>query len=149
MKSWTKVTIIVVLLLAVVGIYYGKNIYFKKDAGESAVSSNLENIIQVEKGELKKPVVMELSTTTCPVCVKMYPIMESIDKKYKDKVVVGVVHLDDEKIQEKAIEYAQKYSVRVVPTMIFMDENGETFLRQEGYMSEEEISKVLKAMGVE
>lgn len=59
------------------------------------------------------------------------------------------MYLDDSDIQEKAEEYAEKYSIRVVPTMIFLDANGKLFLRQEGYMSEEELTEVLKAMGVE
>lgn len=149
MKKWTKITIIVILLMAVVGIYYGKNVYFKKGNEQAALTNNLDKIIAVEKGEVKKPVVMELATTTCPACAQMYPVMEKIDKKYKDKLIAGVVYLDDSNIQEKAEEYAEKYSIRVVPTMIFLDANGKLFLRQEGYMSEEEVTEVLKAMGVE
>lgn len=149
MKKWTKITIIIVLFMAVVGIYYGKNVYFKKDNKQPALTNNLDKIIAVEKGEVKKPVVMELATRTCPTCIQMYTVMESIDKKYKDKSIAGVVYLDNSNIQEKAVEYAEKYSIRVVPTMIFLDANGKLFLRQEGYMSEEEVTEVLKAMGVQ
>lgn len=84
MKKWTKITIVVVLFMAVVGIYYGKNIYFKKGNEQVALTNNLDKIIAVEKGEIKKPVVMELATTTCPACAQMYPVMEKIDKKYID-----------------------------------------------------------------
>ncbi len=149
MKKWTKITIIVVLFMAVVGIYYGKNVYFKKGNEQAALTNNLDKIIAVEKGEVKKPVVMELATTTCSTCVQMYPVIESINKKYKYKLIAGVVYLDDSNIEEKAVEYAEKYSIRVVPTMIFLDTNGKLFLRQEGYMSEEEVTEVLKAMGLE
>lgn len=149
MKNSVKIGIIVVLILAVAGIYYGKNIYGKKGAESgSAITNKIDEIIKIQDGKVNKPVVMELSTTTCPNCKEMYPIMESVNKKYGDKAVVGVIYLDDKRTQEKAMDFAKKYSVRVVPTIVFLDEYGQQVIRHEGTMSEEQIINILNQIGV-
>ncbi|MGB9745437.1 MAG: thioredoxin fold domain-containing protein [Bacteroidales bacterium] len=44
--------------------------------------------------------------------------------------------------------YAEKYNIQVIPTQVFLDENGKEFYRHEGYFPEEELVKVLKTKGV-
>lgn len=148
MRREAKVAIIIVLILIIAGLYYRKNIVGKKSVNEAGITTRVDEIIKVEKGEIKKPAIMQLSTTTCPACREMYPIMESIDKKYGDKVVVGIVYLDDKKISDQASYLAQKYSVMVVPTIVFLDEYGQQLIRHEGFLSEEEITDILNQMGV-
>lgn len=149
MKRKAKIIIIASLIVAIAGIYYGKNIYGKKDNGNRAeLIDRVDEILKVEKGELRKPAVIQLSTTTCPTCRLMYPIIENIDKKYGEKAVVGIVYLDDRNIEEQAMYLAQKYSVMVVPTIVILDEYGQQVIRHEGFISEEQISDILNQMGV-
>lgn len=148
MRREAKIAIIIVLILIIAGLYYRKNIVGKKSVNEAGITTRVDEIIKVEKGEIKKPAIMQLSTTTCPACREMYPIMESIDKKYGDKVVVGIVYLDDKKISDQASYLAQRYSVMVVPTIVFLDEYGQQLIRHEGFLSEEEITDILNQMGV-
>ncbi|QGU93869.1 thioredoxin fold domain-containing protein [Clostridium bovifaecis] len=148
MRKEAKVAIILVLILVIGGLYYSKNISGKKNINKAGITTRVDEIIKVEKGELKKPAIMQLSTTTCPACREMYPIMESIDKKYGDKVVVGIVYLDDKEISDQASYLAKKYSVMVVPTIVFLDEYGQQLIRHEGFLSEEEITNILNQMGV-
>jgi thiol-disulfide isomerase/thioredoxin len=149
MKRQFKIAIILLLIIAVTGIYYGKNIYAKKGVEAAKITSRLDEIVKVHNGELKKPVVMELATTTCPNCVEMYPIMERISEKYGDRAIIGVVYLDDKEIEEQARYLAKKYSVMYVPTMVFLDKDGKVVSRKVGAMTEQEIINILNEMGVE
>lgn len=148
MKKQYKASIIILLIIVVAGIYYGKNVYNKKNTGQVKVTSRIEEIMKVHNGELKKPVVMELATTTCPNCVEMYPIMERINQKYGDRAIIGVVYLDDKEIEEQAIDLTRRYSVMYVPTMIFLNSEGKVVARKVGVMTEQEIVDIVAEMGV-
>lgn len=148
MKNQFKIAITIILIIAVAGIYYGKNIYGKKDKLETSITNRIEDIMKVHNGELKKPVIMQLSTKTCPNCVEMYPIMNSINEKYGDRVIVGVVYLDDKKILDTAMKLARKYEVMYVPTIVFLDKDGRVVSKKVGVMTEEEILDILSKMEV-
>jgi len=56
MKKGVKLAIVLVLLLGVAGVYYGKNVFFKSPAQKETrlYETNIDNI--------NKPVLIELST---------------------------------------------------------------------------------------
>lgn len=91
-----------------------------------------------------KVTFIELGSVRCIPCQKMQPIMKSIEEKYsKDvKVVFYDVWTADGK------PYAQKYNINLIPTQVFLDENGKEFFRHEGFFPEEELVKILKLKGV-
>jgi uncharacterized metal-binding protein len=49
---------------------------------------------------------------------------------------------------EKNKEPAKRFSVRAIPTQIFFDKKGKEVHRHEGFMSETDIDRVFKQMGV-
>lgn len=87
---------------------------------------------------------VELGSVNCIPCKQMQPIMKSIEKKYGEqiKVVFHDVWKDDQK------QYAQKYGIKLIPTQVFLDENGKEFFRHEGFYPEEEIDKLLQKRGL-
>jgi|GEM_PF-924928 len=149
MKKSMKIGIVVLIIIAIAGIYYGKNFSSKNTVDNSSkITENVDQIIKVKNGEIKKVVVMQLSTSTCPACRAMYPIMESINKKYGNKIITGVVYLDDKSIEKQAMQLANDYSVRVVPTIVILDEQGQQLIRHEGILEEAQIVNILSQMGV-
>lgn len=140
MKKQYKIAIISVIVLALVGVYFGKNYMDKKSKGSNILEWTSFDV-QKEKG---KPTLLELGTTTCGVCKQMNPILVSLDKKYGEKVNIKKINLE----RQDNYNIAVKYNAMAVPVMVFIDEKGNDFYKQVGYMSEEEIVKILDSMGV-
>jgi thioredoxin 1 len=89
-----------------------------------------------------KVTFVELGSVNCVPCKQMQPIMKSIEEKYKGQVKV-VFH---DVWKDKAP--AQKYGIQLIPTQVFLDENGIEFFRHEGFYPEEEIDKLMESKGL-
>ncbi len=100
-----------------------------------------------ESKDLKKQYTVtfvELGSVRCIPCKKMQPIMDAIEKEYKDQVKV-VFH---DVWTSEGKPFAAKYKIKLIPTQIFLDSDGKEFFRHEGFFPKEEIIKVLKEKGV-
>jgi thioredoxin 1 len=88
---------------------------------------------------------IELGSVNCIPCKQMQPVMKAIEEKYGD--AVSVVFYD---VWTRAQQsYARQYNIRLIPTQVFLDENGKEFFRHEGFLPESEIHKLFKEQGVE
>ncbi|MFT5874193.1 MAG: thioredoxin 1 [Clostridium sp.] len=132
MKKTTKISIIIILLISVLGMG-GYKIYDINNA-----SKEIEG--NIEKG---KPMLVDLGASTCIPCKQMVPVLAQVKEIYIGKVVVNIIDVYDNP------ESADKYKVRVIPTQIFLDKNGKEVFRHEGFFSKEDIVKVFKGMGIE
>lgn len=102
-------------------------------------------LILAQSKELKPKVTfVELGSVNCIPCKQMQPVMKAIEEKYGDQV--KVIFYDVWKADQK--KYAQKYGIRLIPTQVFLDEEGKEFHRHEGFYPEEEIDKLLKTKGL-
>ena len=91
-----------------------------------------------------KVTFIELGSVNCIPCKMMQPVMKNIEKNYGDQVKVTFY---DVWTQEQR-KFAEQYKIRVIPTQVFLDENGKEFHRHEGFYPEEEIDKILKSKGL-
>jgi len=91
-----------------------------------------------------KVTFVELGSVNCIPCKQMQPVMKSIEEKYDGQV--KVIFYDVWTQEQKP--YAQKYGIRLIPTQVFLDENGKEFFRHEGFYPEAEIHKLLKTKGL-
>jgi thioredoxin 1 len=87
---------------------------------------------------------VELGSDKCIPCKQMQPVMKSIETKYGSqiKIIFHDVWKNDQK------KYAEQYKIKLIPTQVFLDENGKEFFRHEGFFPEEEIDKLLKSKGL-
>ncbi len=100
---------------------------------------------QNETKEIKyKVTFVELGSVKCIPCQQMQPILKSIEQKYPAQV--KVVFYDVWTAEGK--ESAAEYKINLIPTQVFLDENGKEFFRHEGFFEEAEIIKVLQTKGV-
>jgi thioredoxin 1 len=102
-------------------------------------------IILAQSKEVKPKVTfIELGSVNCIPCKQMQPVMKAIEENYGDqvKVIFYDVWKDDQK------KYAQQYGIKLIPTQVFLDENGKEFFRHEGFYPEAEIDKLLKNKGL-
>lgn len=86
--------------------------------------------------------MVDLGAKSCVPCKMMAPILEKLEKDYKDRAAIVFIDV------WKDPEQAKQFGVRVIPTQIFYDKQGKEVLRHTGFMSEEAIVTQLKKMGV-
>jgi thioredoxin 1 len=86
--------------------------------------------------------MLDLGAKKCIPCKMMAPILEKLKREYKGKA--SIIFIDVWVHREEP----RKYGIRAIPTQIFFDKNGKEVCRHVGFMSEEEIIRQLKKMGV-
>ena len=123
-----------------------KNLLFSLISVMALLSFSLSYSQNNEKDNAKdtqpKITFLELGSVKCIPCKKMQPIMKSIKKKYGKQI--KVVFYDVWKDNKPAKEY----KIKLIPTQIFLDENGKEIMRHEGFFPEEEIDKFLQGKGL-
>jgi thioredoxin 1 len=97
---------------------------------------------QSEQKVQAKVTFIELGSVNCIPCKQMQPVMKSIEEKYKGQVKVVFHDVWKDK------KPAQEYGIKLIPTQVFLDENGKEFFRHEGFYPEEEIDKLLQSKGI-
>ena len=99
---------------------------------------------QTNNNSKPKVTFVELGSVNCIPCKQMQPVLKAVEEKYGEqiKVVFYDVWKDDQK------QYAEKYGIKLIPTQVFLDENGKEFFRHEGFYPEKEIDKLLQRRGL-
>ncbi len=87
---------------------------------------------------------VELGSVNCIPCKAMQPVMKSIEQKYGNQV--RVVFYDVWKDDQR--KYAAQYSIRVIPTQVFLDAKGAEIMRHEGFFPEKDIDAFLQSKGL-
>lgn len=110
---------------------------------QNAQNSDIKSKKNEEVSKAKITFV-ELGSVNCIPCKKMVPVMEAIEEKYGDqiKVIFYDVWKDDQK------KYATEYGIKLIPTQVFLNEEGKEFFRHEGFFPESEIDKILIEHGL-
>lgn len=90
----------------------------------------------------KLPMLVDLGKGTCIPCKKMKPILEELQTEYKGKAIVKIIDLRYEP------QEAKKYEIRLIPTQIFFDAEGNEVYRHEGFMDKQSIKMKFVEMGV-
>ncbi len=142
MKNLRQISIILFLLTAFTFAGCGQN--SNQDKKEKQKTSQKTETSQKQDEEKYKVTFIELGSVRCIPCQKMQPIMESVEEKFAGQV--NVVFYDVWTPEGKP--YADKYNIKVIPTQVFLDENGKEYFRHEGFFPEEELIEVLKQKGV-
>lgn len=90
------------------------------------------------------PTLMTFTSTMCLDCRKMKAIINEIENDYKGKINFVSVNATDKNNSVKGL--VKKYSVVLVPTMIFINKEQTEVKRIEGAITKEELQKELEAL---
>lgn len=90
-----------------------------------------------------RPMLLDLGAGTCIPCKQMQPILETLRQEYQGRVTVQIVDVNEHP------DWAQKYSIYLIPTQIFLGAEGKELFRHEGFFSREEILGKFKEYGWE
>ena len=117
-----------------------------RNAQQSGRQTAPKGIVITDNRELDfsqfKVTLLEIGATRCIPCRKMQPIIKEIAEQFPDEV--QVVFYDVWKDPTPA----NKYGVRLIPTQVFLDKNGQEFFNHVGFFPKEEILKVLEKKDV-
>ncbi len=86
--------------------------------------------------------VIDLGAKKCIPCKMMAPILAKLEKVYAGKAAIVFFDVWEDQAP------ARRFGIRTIPTQIFFDKKGRETYRHEGFLSEEEIVRRLKEMGV-
>ena len=111
---------------------------------KEATAKNNSKTADAKKAEEIKVTFVELGSVKCIPCKMMQPIMEEIEKEYEGQVKVVFYDV----WTEAGRPYAEKYSIRAIPTQVFLDKDGKEYYRHTGFFPKEELIKILKMKGV-
>ncbi len=91
------------------------------------------------------PKLVDLGSKQCIPCKQMAPILDGLQKEYKD---VFEVEFIDVWIKENA-DQAKVYGIKIIPTQIFLSPEGKELWRHEGFLSKEAILSAWTELGYE
>lgn len=104
--------------------------YFRKNIFDYSASPNKF----VYKGD--KPAIVDFYADWCGPCRQLSPKLEEVAKKYKGKLIVYKVNIDNE------TELARIFGVRSIPMCLFIPKNG-TPIQTMGNLPMNEIEKTI------
>lgn len=64
--------------------------------------------------------VIRFTAPRCQPCKTLAPLFAALQKQYEGRAVFKTVDVDEDRT------LAEQYAIRSVPTVVFLDENGET-----------------------
>ncbi len=86
--------------------------------------------------------LLEVGALTCLPCQMMMPIIDALEKEYKDRAVVRFINVGEEP------ETGIAFGVSIIPTQILFDRGGKEVFRHVGFIEKEllvaELEKQLK-----
>jgi thioredoxin 1 len=86
--------------------------------------------------------LIDLGAKKCIPCKMMAPILEKMEKAYRDKAAIVFIDVWENR------EQAGRFGIRSIPTQIFFDRDAKEVYRHVGFLSEAAIVAQLQKMGV-
>ena len=141
-----KMFLMLIGLTIVLIIFSCKNDGSEAKTEDRVKTENIASAAAPEDEKSENPLItfIELGSVNCIPCRKMQPVMDAMEKKYGDQI--NVIFYDVWKEDQK--KYAQKYGIRLIPTQVFLDKDGNEIFRHEGFFPEQEIDDFLAGQGL-
>lgn len=174
-KKILRIMVVTLIIIAVVIVWYVKNMHGTDNEIADSETVNVDNNLpllineKIDLDALKSygvPIMIDFGADSCLPCQEMAPVLKRLHKELQGKAIIIFVDI------WKYPEIAEGYPIRVIPTQIFIDSNGEpytpsdpeelmmnlyrlkdtdehVFTTHEGGMNAEMILYVLSEMGLE
>ena len=143
MKLKQNVAVIGILIAIAIGFILIKGSADRTGGGSD--SNGIQEASQMDpQGQQTKklPMLVDLGKGTCIPCKKMKPILDELKAEYEGRAIVEVIDLRYDR------QAARKYGVRLIPTQIFYDAEGNEVYRHQGFLDKQSIKAKFAEMGV-
>jgi thioredoxin 1 len=137
MNKWIRIIIVTVLIVIVGGI-----LVLRQSGNQSPDTADADKN-PVREVSQPLPCLLDLGADKCIPCKMMAPILEELKQDYKDQFEVVFIDV------WKSPEDAKPYNIKLIPTQIFFDTNGNERFRHEGFFSKDDILAKWKELGVD
>jgi thioredoxin 1 len=127
-------TVLILTLLIMTSFVFSHQIVFSQPLVDQRVPKELAKI--------PLPKLLDFGAGKCIPCKKMAPILKELSEEYKDRVVIKIIEV----YEERALTQINR--IRLIPTQIFFDSKNKEVFRHEGFMDKDQIKKVFEKMGV-
>jgi thioredoxin 1 len=143
LKPKQNVLVVGILMAIVIGFILIKGSADRTGEGSSSNATSEDSRTDMENQQTKKlPMLVDLGKGTCIPCKKMKPILDELKAEYEGKAIVEVIDLRYDR------QAARKYGVRLIPTQIFYDAEGNEVYRHQGFLDKQSIKMKFAEMGV-
>ena len=143
MKLKQNVVVVGILIAIVIGFILIKSSVDR--TGERSSANGIREASQMDPEGLQTkrlPMLVDLGKGTCIPCKKMKPILDELKAEYEGRAIVEVIDLRYDR------QAAKKYGVRLIPTQVFFDAEGNEVYRHQGFMDKQSIKMKFAEMGV-
>ena len=89
------------------------------------------------------PQLIDFGAGKCATCKMMNGVLDELRSEYANQLNIRFVDVWED---EEAVE---KHSIRMIPTQVFLDAEGNELFRHEGFFSKDDILKKWAELGVE
>lgn len=148
MNKSFKYLIVILVILAILFVTISltsqedgnSSIMSKNSSIELNTSSTIEDALTKAKSE-NKTVLVVFKNENCFYCVKLKEETlnnEKVINKLNENYITTFVDINEKP------ELASKYNVFATPVMLFLDSNGNTINRLEGFYNSDELLKILE-----
>ena len=127
--------------LAIVGALVGL-LVLAGCGGSADDASSAAPLAGHSPGAAPKVTFLELGANSCVPCKEMKPVMKGIEQAFGDQVEVIFYDVWEDPAP------ANEYGIQMIPTQIFLDENGEEFHRHTGFYPQADIEALLVEQGL-
>jgi thioredoxin 1 len=133
-----------IAVILVVSILFGTIAFAQSQ--KSSKSASPQHAVKDSNAVAAGPIItfIELGSVKCIPCRAMQPVMKSIEGKYGARI--KIVFYDVWKADQR--HYAEQYSIRLIPTQVFLDSRGTEIMRHEGFFPEKDIDAFLQSKGL-
>lgn len=147
MKSiFGKMTIIVLLVLAVIMTFYLKEnraVGQKTQTMQTIETEFTKDLTQgPRENGVNLPRFLELGADQCVPCKMMQPVLEELRREYSGQLQVDFIDV------WKDPKQSQQYAISSIPTQIIFDAQGKEVFRHIGFFPKDQILKKFEELGM-
>jgi len=95
-----------------------------------------------QKDETPLPQLIDFGAGTCATCKMMEVVLTELSAEHGDQISVRFVDVWENE------EASEAYSIRMIPTQVFLDAEGNELFRHEGFISKEDILGKWAELGI-
>ena len=141
-KVWIKILVPVVIVCAIIGIYFLKN---KDELNKPAENTklieegatedseyigdnadfDLHVVDELDIEQLKSyglPIIIDFGADSCIPCKEMAPVLVKLNDELRGKAIIKFVDV------WKYEQFAEGYPIRLIPTQVFIDKDGNPYM---------------------
>ncbi len=96
----------------------------------------------VVEAQVNQPQMIKFASRMCYDCQRLEKVLQAVYPEFRDKVILTEITVQDN--SSSVQNMIKKYNVKLVPTSIFIDKNGDIKARVEGYMDENTLKNHLE-----